>query len=83
MCSSDLIAVSQFLTSMYWWVIASSGVQGVRYMTFHSGIGGLIFVGVLASTLHRYSLSGIVLSYSLSSIYAAWAIHRWRVVLKW
>lgn len=77
-----VIAVIQFFTGMYWWAIASQGVDGVRYMAFHSAIGGVVFVGSLATLLHQQMLWGIIISYGLWSVYACLAIHRWRVVLK-
>jgi O-antigen/teichoic acid export membrane protein len=77
-----LIAVIQFFTGMYWWAIAGTGVSGVRYMAFHSAIGGLLFVVSLAIFLKYQSLWGIILSYGIWSIYAVCTIYRWRVMLK-
>ena len=77
-----VIAVIQFFTGMYWWAIASDGVTGVRYMAFHSAVGGLIFVAALATLLHMYMLWGIIMSYGLWSLYACAVIYRWRVLLK-
>ena len=76
------IAVAQFLCGMYLWIIASDGVRGVKYIAFHSAMSGLIFIVLLASVLRMNALYGILGSYVVASIYAVWAIYRWRVVLK-
>ncbi len=75
------IGVAQFFIGMYWWIIASVGLPGIRYMSFHCAIGGMLCVLTLSLVLPYSLLIGIISSYAIANIYSAWAIYRWRVVL--
>lgn len=72
------VGVIQFFRAMYWWLIVSTGIEGIRYASFHSGISACIFIGMLALFVSSYPLVGILVSYIVSDAYMAWAIRRWR-----
>lgn len=76
------IAVAQLLCGMYWWIIASDGVRGIKYMGMHSAMGGVIFIVLLSIFLKAHPLCALLGSYAAASLYTIWSIFRWRVLLK-
>ncbi len=71
--------VLQLLSGIYWWLIASTGVEGVKYGAFHAGISGCIFILFLTLSAPVYPMLGILISYALSDVYLVWIVYRWRL----
>lgn len=71
------VGVVQFLCGIYWLLIASGNIRGIKYMSFHAGIAGFICLALLVLIIPVYPMPGIFISYGLSDVYMVWAIWRW------